>query len=230
MTMKTPAVALLILTLLWGSAHGWTAADSEALLDRMETAYEKVQEYETRLVITGFGKDDAFKSRQELIYRFKKPNRLRIDFITPHAGMTILYPASDGKVLLQPSGWASVFTLRLAPRNSLLEISPGQQIDQTHHGVLIANIRRTLTDMFQGELEVQETPDRTLLNVLSDNTFRRGVPTRYLFTIDNRLWLPVSVTEMEPNGALRRTVDYRDVRINPGLSEAFFVLLDPVPD
>ncbi len=40
--MKTPALALLILMLLWGSAHGWTAVDSEALLDRMETAYQKV--------------------------------------------------------------------------------------------------------------------------------------------------------------------------------------------
>ncbi len=94
--MKTPALALLILMLLWGSAHGWTAVDSEALLDRMETAYQKVQEYETRLVITGFGKDDAFRSRQELVYRFKKPNRLRIDFITPHAGMTILSAAALG--------------------------------------------------------------------------------------------------------------------------------------
>jgi outer membrane lipoprotein-sorting protein len=228
--MKTPALALLILTLFWGSAHGWTAVDSEALLGRMEAAYDKVREYQTRLVITGFGKDDQFKSRQELIYRFKKPNKIRIDFITPHRGMTILFPASDGKVLLQPAGWASAFTLRLDPRNSLLEISPGQQIDQTDYGVLIKNIRRTLNDMFKGELYVQEFPDRTVLGVLSDNTFRRGIPTRYVFTIDNGLWLPVSVTEMDPNGALRRTVDYRDLRINPGLSEALFVLLNPVLD
>ncbi len=228
--MKTAPLVLLILTLVWSSAHGWTAADSEALLGRMEAAYEKVKEYQTRLVITGFGKDDRFKSRQELMYRFKKPNKIRIDFITPHPGMTILYPASDGKVLLKPSGWASIFTLRLDRRNSLLEISPGQQIDQTDYGVLIGNIRLSLTELFRGELKVEESPSRTVLNVLSDNTFRRGIPTRYLFTIDNRLWLPVSVTEMDPKGTLRRTVDYRDIRVNPGLSEALFVLLNPTLD
>jgi outer membrane lipoprotein-sorting protein len=213
--------------MLCPSALAWSPADSEALLARMESAYRQVHDYQTRLVITGFGRDDAFRSRQELMYRFKKPNRIRIDFISPHQGMTILYPTSEEKVLLKPSGWASVFSLRLDSRHSLLEISPGQQISQTDYGVLIANIRHSLTDLFLGELEVQVLPARTVVRVLSDNPFKRGNPTRYIFAIDDELSLPVHVTEMDPHGRLRRTVDYLDLKMNSGLSEAIFHLLKP---
>lgn len=223
-------VTLCILSVVCTSAHAWSPADSEALLTRMEAAYEEVQDYQTRLVITGFGKDDAFRSRQELIYRFKKPNKIRIDFISPHHGMTILYPASEGKVLLKPAGWASVFSFQLNSRHSLLEISPGQHIDRTDYGVLITNIRHSLTDMFLGELEVQVLPARTIVRVLSDNPFKRGNPTRYIFAIDDELSLPVHVTEMDPDGALRRTVDYRDLKINSGLTEAVFHLWNPKLD
>ncbi len=201
--MKPPTLVTIVLTLWYGWAFGWSAADSEALLARMEAAYRQVEDYQTRLVITGFGKDDAFRSRQELIYRFKKPDRIRIDFISPHPGMTILYPSSDGKVLLKPSGWASIFTLRLNSRHSLLEISPGQQITQTDYGVLIANIRHSLTDLFLGELDVQLLPTRTVIRVLSDNPFQRGNPTRYIFAIDAHHWLPIHVTEMAPDGVRR---------------------------
>jgi outer membrane lipoprotein-sorting protein len=230
MVMIKPLLGILLVVLLCQSAHGWSPADSEQLIARMETAYRNIQDYQTRLMITGFGKDDAFQSRQELVYRFKKPNKIRIDFVSPHSGMTILYPTSDGKVLLQPSGWASVLTLRLDSRSSLLEISPGQQIDETDFGVLIANIRHSLTDMFLGELDVNVSPAQTVLTVLSDNPFQRGVRTRFIFVVDNRLSLPVRVTEMDPGGGLRRTVDYRDLKINSGLSEALFVLLNPTLD
>jgi outer membrane lipoprotein-sorting protein len=228
--MFTAAVSTLILSVLCNTALAWSPADSEALVARMEAAYQQVHDYQTRLVITGFGKDDAFRSRQELMYRFKKPNRIRIDFISPHSGMTILYPTSEEKVLLKPPGWASMFSLRLDSRHSLLEVSPGQQINRTDYGVLIANIRHSLTDMFLGELEVQVLPARTVVRVLSDNPFKRGNPTRYIFAIDDELSLPVHVTEMDPDGGLQRTVDYRDLKINSGLSEAIFHLLKPTLD
>lgn len=228
--MFTAAVSTLILSVLYTSALAWSPADSEALVARMEAAYQQVRDYQTRLVITGFGGDDAFRSRQELMYRFKKPDRIRIDFLSPHSGMTILYPTSEGKVLLKPSGWASIFSLRLDSRHSLLEISPGQQINRTDYGVLIANIRHSLTDLLLGDLEVRVLPARTVVRVLSDNPFKRGNPTRYIFIIDDELSLPVHVTEMDPDGGLRRTVDYQDVEINRGLSEAIFHLLKPKLD
>jgi outer membrane lipoprotein-sorting protein len=229
--MVKNALWMLLLILVCRSAYAaWSSSDSEQLLAKMEASYDEVQDYHTRLVITGFGRDDSFRSRQELIYRFKKPNKVRIDFITPHSGMTILYPASEGKVLVQPSGWASLFALNLDVSHSLLEISPGQRIDQTDYGVLIANIRHSLTDLFLGDLRVDVTPEQTILHVQSDNPFQRGTATRYVFAIDNRLSLPVRVTEMDAHGRLLRTVDYRDLKINTGLSEALFILPKPHED
>jgi outer membrane lipoprotein-sorting protein len=228
--MVRMALWLIVLTLFCRSAHAWSPSDSEQLVAGMEAAYAKVRDYRTRLIISGFGRDESFQSRQELIYRFKKPNKLRIDFIAPHSGMTILYPALDGKVLVKPSGWASLFALHLDTRNPLLEISPGQHINQTDYGTLIANIRHSLTDMFLGDLQVEVSPSETAIRVLSDHPFRRGTPSHFIFVIDNHLSLPVQVTEVNAQGEPLLTVEYRDIQINTGVSETLFTFVNPRRD
>ncbi|MFZ2447992.1 MAG: hypothetical protein WAW37_16670 [Syntrophobacteraceae bacterium] len=223
---RLPAVVLaLLLALSVGgvrSAAAWDRADSEALVSRMEAAYRDLNDYQTRLVITGFGKDSAFTAPHRLLYTFKKPNRVRVDFESPHRGMTIAYPDQHGNVALR-----LVFppiTLRVDAESPLVEISPGQQINQTDLGMLIRNISHSLTDMFQGDLDVSEDSDRIVIRVLSDNPFKRGVPTRYTFTIDKRLHLPVGVDESSPSGVLKRRVLYENLRINTGIGETFFRL------
>jgi hypothetical protein len=226
--MVKMALWLIVLALCCRSAHAWSPSDSEELVARMEAAYATVRDYRVRLVITGFGRDESFRSRQELIYRFMKPDKFRIDFVSPHPGMTILYPALDGKVLVKPSGWASLLTLHLETNNSLLEVSPGQHIDQTDYGTLISNIRHSLTDMFLGDLQVGVSPSKTEVRVLCDHPFQPGNPCRFFFVIDNRLSLPVHVSELGPGGKPLRTVDYQDVEINTGLSETLFTFLNPL--
>jgi hypothetical protein len=62
------------------------------------------------------------------------------------------------------------------------------------------------------------------IRVESENHFRPGVTTRYTFSIDKRLWLPVFVKEETLQGVLERTVAFGDLRVNVGLTERFFRL------
>jgi len=205
-------------------AFAWSQSDSLDLIRKMEQAYGNVQDYQTRLIITGFGSDPAFRKRQTLLYTFKKPNRIRLDFESPHRRMVIIYPDRNGKVVVQPGFLPNLFALQLEPSSSLLEISPGQQINQTDLGLLIRNITHSLTDFFEGDLSVSDEGENLVVRVLSDNPFRRGVSTRYAFFIDRTLWLPVKVEESSARGLLQRTVVYSRLRLNIGVRDTFFRL------
>jgi len=221
------AVLWVCATLLWlcpPALHGWNESDAPALIEKMESAYARVNDYQTRLVIEGFGQESDFRSTQRLVYIFKKPNKIRIDFQNPHRGMAIAYPDKDGDVVIRPKPWAQFLTLHLDPTNRLLEISPGQYIHQTDLGMLIKNITHSVTDMYMGDLQVTADEKHVVIRVLSDNPFRRGLPTRYEFFIDARYWLPVAVRELSAEGVLRRTVDYTDLKLNAGVSDSIFRL------
>jgi outer membrane lipoprotein-sorting protein len=189
----------------------------------MQNAYRGLEDYQADLVITGFGNDSEFSGIQKLTYTFKKPNLIRVDFDSPHKGMSIAYPDKKGKVVVRLGRPLPLpFTLHLDPRSPLMEIAPGEYIDQTDLGLLITNISHTITDMFLGDLEVSEGPGTVIIRTLSDNPFKRGTPTRYAFTIDENYWLPVTVEESTAGGVLKRRVAYKNLRTNIGIRNSFF--------
>ncbi|MHC1742390.1 MAG: outer membrane lipoprotein carrier protein LolA [Syntrophobacteraceae bacterium] len=221
---------LVLLALAATAANGPVQVPANALIDpqtvigNMQTAYDSTRDYQARLVITGFGNDPAFRSPHKLRYVFKKPNRIRIDFEHPHPGMTIVYPDTRGKVVVRPVRGLSSFLFHFKPESRFVEISPGQQINQTDLGILIANIGRSLNNLFLGDLQLEEDREHLIIRVLSDNPFARGTPTRYTFTIDKALWLPVAVEESTAARVLKRKVVYEDLRINTGVADRYFDL------
>jgi outer membrane lipoprotein-sorting protein len=206
------------------ASAAWTVSDSTTLIGKIEKAYASVEDYRANLLIEGFGQDSSYQETHELLYTYKKPNRVRIDFQRPHRGMVIAYPDANGKAVVRIKPWASFLTFHLDPDSSFLEVSPGQQINQTDLGLLIRNIAHSLTDMLIGDLEVTFDEKHVVVRVLSDNPFRRGDPTRYEFLIDRGLWLPVGVRELSSQGVLRRTVTYKGLLLNGGVPDSFFQL------
>ncbi len=200
----------------------WADADPGGIVRTMEEAYGRVGDYRTLLVIKGLGGDESFRGVQKLLYTFKKPNKIRLDYEYPHRGMVVVFPDSGGKVAIRPPLFGGMLKLHLDPGSDLLEISPGQQIHETDLGVLIRNIAHTVTDMYLGDLKVTEESGYVRIHVLSDNPFRPGVPTRYVFTIDRRLSLPVAVRESTADNVLQRTVSYENLKLNSGIPDSVF--------
>ncbi len=194
-----------------------------SLLNKMESAYVGIEDYQTRLEIKARGRDGSLKTKK-VLYTFKKPEWIRLDFESPHPGMVLVYPDRNGKAVVRPSGWARFLKLRLAPDSFLLKVSSGQRIDQTDLGLLIKNISQSLTNRHHGQVEAEEKAGHIRLRVLADNHFRKGIVTRYQFLIDGRLWLPVEVEESTPDGILERLVVFRSLRVNIGVPDSFFQL------
>jgi outer membrane lipoprotein-sorting protein len=195
--------------------------DSETLLKNMEGAYVQVMDYQTRVEIETYRRDGSF-AVQKFLYTFKKPERIRLDFETPHSGLVLVYPDQNGKAVVRPHGLGRFFTLHLAPGNSLLRMSSGQRIDQTDLGLLIKNIGQSLTDQRRGPAEFAEGDGHIRVRVLADDHFQKGVETLYQFFIDKKLWLPAEVEESTPEGRLERKIIFHNPRINPGVPDSFF--------
>jgi outer membrane lipoprotein-sorting protein len=189
------------------------------VIGRTEAAWARVEDYQTRVEVKNFAPDGSVKV-ERFLYRFKKPGWIRLDMETPHPGMVLIYPDENGKVIVRPGMHFPV--LHLAPDSRLLKVASGQRLDQTDMGQLIAKISHSLTDQGRGPATLTEEEGYLLIRVLAANHFRPAVTTLYGFRIDVGSWLPVGVEEMSPGGKPERTVTFRDLRINPGITQALF--------
>jgi outer membrane lipoprotein-sorting protein len=198
--------------------YAWDVTDAERLWKKMNEVWAGVNDYQAEVEVTTFRRDEPYENRR-FRYTFKKPKWIRIDFESSHPGMILVYPDPEGKAVLR-----RFFDFHLDPGSLLLRDPSGQRIDQTDLGLLIRNIHRSCTDQLGGPVEAGEDDDFIRLRLLSENHFRKGILTRYEFTIDKRVWLPVRVEESTPEGALERTIAFRDLRTNLGFPQSFFQL------
>ncbi|HKK02192.1 MAG TPA: hypothetical protein VJ955_08495, partial [Desulfuromonadales bacterium] len=192
-------VALLALLVCLVPAPSARAAGNrlEEIVSRMKSAYARVNVYRVDTEVTTY-RDGRVAERRRFIYTFEKPNRLRIDMESPHRGMILLYPDAHGKVLVRLGGWVSFVHFQLSPDSRLLANAAGQRIDQTDFGLLIRNIARSLTDPRRGPPVLTTEDGKWILEVVAEDHFRKGVLTRYRFTIDRATDLPVEIQESTP--------------------------------
>jgi outer membrane lipoprotein-sorting protein len=212
-------IALLLLAGLMPSGlFAWNSSDTATLLKKMEAAHAQVNDYQASVEVKTYQRDGSFET-MKFLYTFQKPGWIRLDFESPHEGLTLVYPDKNGEVVVR-----YFFTIHLAPDNRFLQSSSGQRIYQTDLGLLIRNISRSLTGQRRGPAEVTENGRDIHIRVLADDHFRGGVVTLYRFVIDKKLWLPVEVDESTPDGILERTVVFRNLRLNINLPSHFFKL------
>ena len=191
--------------------------DVETVLKKMEAAYDEVKDYQTEVEVKIYKKDGSFKTERSL-YTFKKPKWIHLDVISSRPRMILVYPDRNGKVLMR----LPVFTFHLMLDDPLLETPSGQRIDQTDLGLLIKNIRHSLTDQRRGPVSISEDKDTIQIQVLANDHFREEVETTYQFLISKELWLPVEVGRSTPIGVQEGRIIFRNLRININVPDSLF--------
>jgi hypothetical protein len=118
MTRQVPT-ALLVWVCLFIAAPVWGEGDH--LLSEMTDRFNALTNYTTLLDSEGEG------GRNKIIYTYKKPGFIRMDFIQPHKGAMLIYSPIKNKVTLRPlSTWFFKFTLD--PGNRLITDSKGHMV------------------------------------------------------------------------------------------------------
>jgi outer membrane lipoprotein-sorting protein len=197
--------------------------DLRRLIEKMESAYAEVENYQTKVHIESRSTDGGYHT-ETFLYSFEKPDRIRVEFESPHLGLVLVYPDKNGKAVVKPFQWAPFFKLHLDPNGSLLDTPSGQPINRTDLGLLIENIGHSLTDQRRGPVNIQQERESVKVTVLAEDHFRKGVLTLYRFLIDRKLWLPIGVRESTAEGVLERDVTFGHLRINIRFSPGFFQL------
>jgi outer membrane lipoprotein-sorting protein len=192
------------------------------LLKKVVTIYERLQDFQARVEVKFYKNKNSPPNIKKFLYTFKKPNRVRLDLDSPNPGMVIIYPDKQGKAFVQPPGMARFLELHLSADNPLLTGESGQRIDQMGLGLLLENIRHSLTDRRRGPVEIKETNEEVRIRVLADDHFNPGMTTLYQFIFDKKSWLPVKVEESTPEGRLRRVITYETPKLNSGVPDALF--------
>jgi len=214
-------LTVLVACLMIFSAVVHGGDDVETVLKKMEAAYDEVKDYQTEVEVKIYKKDASFKTERSL-YTFKKPKWIRLDLVSSHPRMILVYPDRNGKVLMRLPGLLPVFTFHLMLDDPLLETPSGQRIDQTDLGLLIKNIRHSLTDQRRGPVSISEDKDTIQIQVLANDHFREGIETTYQFLINKALWLPVEVGRSTPIGVQEGRIIFRNLRININVPDSLF--------
>jgi outer membrane lipoprotein-sorting protein len=214
-------LALLVPPPLGASPPQTNGEEIVEIIGKMKAAVAFLKDYQTETVVREY-REGRLVDTKRFLYSFKQPNHIRIDLETPHPGMVLIYPDEDGKVVVEPFGWARFLRLHLPPDSGLLMTSAGQRIDQTDLGLLVQNMAHSLTDRRHGEIMRSEEDGLLCLEVMAENHFHPNVLTRYRFLIAEKRWLPVEVQERTPEGVLQREVIFRNLRTSISIPDTFF--------
>ncbi|WP_377715759.1 DUF1571 domain-containing protein [Paraburkholderia denitrificans] len=101
-----------------------------------QARFDALANYQVTLKSTSAGAEPV-----EVLYGYRKPGFVRIDFIRPHAGATLTYNPETGKVKLWPFGFDTFPILTLNPDSRIIQSPQGHRVDRSDIGALLVNVR-----------------------------------------------------------------------------------------
>ena len=85
------SLILLVTISLPAHASVPVQVDLRHLVEKMESAYAEVDDYQTKVHVEARSTDGTYHT-ETFLYSFEKPDRIRIDFESPHSGLVLVYP------------------------------------------------------------------------------------------------------------------------------------------
>jgi len=169
-------------------------------------SFNKISSYSTLLKSEGENGDNIIH------YFYKKPGFIKMIFIKPHEGATLVYNQETHKVKLKPFKYLSSFTISLKPESSLITDPKGHTVDQSDLGALLKNVL-ILSENGTEEIRNKEIYNQNFYSVLSvkgkEGFDFRGI-SQYVLWIDTKINLPVRVESYDNNFNLLEKVLLND--------------------
>jgi len=197
----------LFLALLHVSTPVW--GEELSLLDQMLERFNALTNYTTLLDSEGEA------GRNRIIYTYKKPGFIRMDFIHPHKGASLIYNPYEKTVLLRPFA-TRLLTLNLAPDNRLITDPKGHTVDRSDIGTLIRSAQR-----FAREGSVTRLSPESVESYLCPRLLVEGKQVTYLLWVHPGFLLPIKVVKLFANGT-RETVFLRNLVVDGPIDDAVF--------
>lgn len=206
MTRRCPA-ALLLWSCLFIACPAWGADDP--VLSEMTEKFTALTTYTTLLDSEGDG------GRSKIVYTYKKPGFIRMDFIQPHHGALLIFNPITNKATLRPFAQL-FFTFSLDPGNRLITDAKGHTVDQSDIGALLRSMAASAR-----EGSVTHLPPETHENLICPRLRVEGAKTTYLVWIHPELRLPIKVVKLFSDGE-KEVVFLRNLNVDVSLDDTAF--------
>ncbi len=180
--------------------------------------YREVAAYQVTLKSVSGGKSEIIH------YYFKKPNHVRMEFVTPFKGAVLIYDPGTKQAKLWPFGYRSFPSLTLSPSNSMIQSSTGQRVDRSDVGVLYGNVKALQehgATRVTG-IELLDGQETMHVVVAGKNGYSIGAVSRYQLWLDRDTGFPLKVLSHDIDGQVIEMVEMRELQIGPEFPVGFF--------
>ncbi len=193
-----------------------TGTESPDYLSLAAKSYQGIASYSVTL------RSESRMGSEVIRYYYKRPGVIRMEFIWPHKGATLIYNPKDGKVRVRPFESIKFFVLTFNPDNRTVKSSRGHRVDQSDIGTLLKTIEELRS---HGEVENignEKIGEREaiVLNIKGEGDYTvEGDINRYLLWLDQASYLPLKVEAYGVNGELLERVSMEDLKVNVDFEE-----------
>ena len=226
MTRRTILISLYALVCLLHPGKFDVFAGEEdrilAAVQNMETAFRMLEDYscEVEQIFYQNGMEDQ---RYRFKFYFKKVKRIRVDFLQPHPGLTIIYKDEETEATVIPFRSLPALRLRLSVDSPLMKTLAGQRINQTDMGYFIDFVLKNLKKERQKEKTFYEDEQRFEFVLWALDYIAGKSLEKYRISISKQFWLPIRIERYSPEGKLLEVSDIKNYVLNAHLEDSFFM-------
>ena len=224
--MRHPSFWALAFLLGFTISPGQSAPPQEenrvlAVAEKMKAVFQGVEDYSSEVEQIYF-KDGVEKERYRFKYFFKKPHRIRVEFIAPHSGLIVFYQGGEKQAILRPFPSLPSLQFNFSVDSSILKTPTGQSIDQTDMVFFIDFLFRNLAAVPQKDDQFEEQKDQVNFLFWGRDYVKGETPEKYHIFISRQNWFPVRIERVSPEGKPMETSIIRNYVFNSHPADAFF--------
>lgn len=221
---------LLLLSSVFLVMQGVTSAffsvtnDEDGVLlvvQKMMSEFKKMEDLTCEAEVLFFKNGKESKTFQ-LRYLYKKEGRFRVEFVSPHRGLTVLYQGGDEELTVQPFKFIPAVKLHFSIYNSLVKTPTGQRIDQTGWEYFLQFITKNSNLIANENRGIRESEDYVKLSFWAMDYLEGKALEKYILVVSKKNWLPLYVERFDQG---KKPVDitiFKKWIIDSGLKENLF--------
>ena len=227
------ALTLAIVCTASGVQRGVNSSAFVEVLEAMRRAYAQLDHY-TATFLTQERIDGELRPEQWVAIKFKKPFQVYLRWVKGrHEGRQALYPAgADGREVLVrvplPVGGFTVSLDPLSPRarkgnrHPITDVGIGRLVDFVAENARRGMERGEVTIEDAGQRTTFERPSHRYILHFPDHPAKGYYCMTAVVEVDHDYRLPIYAEIFDWDGQLVERYGYRDLRLNPGLTDEDF--------
>ena len=189
--------------------------------EKMKEAFRGVEDYSSEVEQIYF-KDGVEKEQYRFKYLFKKPGRIRVEFIAPHSGLIVFYQRGEKEATLRPFPSFPSLQFNFSTDSSIVKTPTGQSITQTDMVFFIDFLFRNLAEVPQKDDQFQEEMTQVHFLFWARDYVQGETPEKYHIFISRQNGFPVRIERYSPEGKPMEISIIRNYVFNSHPADSFF--------